>query len=56
MRWEKDNVRLLSALGGMVIVPFFQLIMGFTASNQGWPRIAFSFPPFMTYSRSVFAG
>ena len=31
----------------MVTVPFFQLIIGFAASNQGCPKIAFSFPPLM---------
>ena len=29
-------------------VPFFQLVIGFTASNQGCPKISFSFPLLMT--------
>ena len=36
----------------MVTVPFFQLMIGFTVSNQGCPRIAFSFPPLMTRNES----
>ena len=47
MRWEKESARLWSFAGGMVTIPFFQWIIGFTASSQGCPRIAFSFPLLM---------
>ena len=48
MKWEKESMRLWSFDGGIMMVPFFQLIIGFMASSQGCPRIVFSFPPLMT--------
>ena len=41
-------MRVWSFDEGMATVPFFQLMMGFTASSQGCPRMAFSFPLLIT--------
>ena len=42
------SARLWSFVGGMVMDPFFQSMIGFTALSQGCPRITFSFPPLMS--------
>lgn len=47
-RCLKDNPKDWSFESGMVTMPFFQLIAGLEAANQGWPRMAFSFPPLIT--------